>query len=156
MRRLMRWKLFIALVSLGLLVPLASYPTLAHADMYKWTDANGEIHFSDTPRTDQAPPAIAIPKSSLRRDNKLPLGAYQQDANKTSVVKSTRPSVSPVILNLTTPEWQIMKSSSEGTSAQVLRWTDEQGIDHYSDLPMAAQKDDPTVLKRIEDLSAKR
>ncbi|TKB64066.1 MAG: DUF4124 domain-containing protein, partial [Nitrospira sp.] len=130
--------------------------TLAHADMYKWTDANGEIHFSDTPRTDQAPLAIASPKSSPQRNKKLPLGAPQQDANKTTVVKGARPSVSPVIPNLTTPEWQIMKGSLEGASAQVVRWTDEQGIDHYSDLPVASIKDDPNVMKRIEDLSQKR
>lgn len=141
----------------GCLIVTFMTATLAHADMYKWIDANGEIHFSDTPHTDQTPPAITIPKPSPQRDRKLPLGARQQDANKTSAVTGAPPpSASPVTPNLTTPEWQIMKGSLEGASAQVLRWTDEQGIDHYSDLPVAAQKDDPKVMKRIEDLSAKK
>ena len=130
--------------------------TLAHADMYKWTDANGEIHYSDTPRTDQAPPAIAIPKPLPERGKKPPLGAHQQDGNKASVVTGASPSALPVMPNLTTPEWQIMKGTLEGASAQVLRWTDEQGIDHYSDLPAASIKDDSNVMKRIEDLSQKR
>ena len=129
---------------------------LAHADIYTWTDANGEIHFSDTPHSDQASPAIAAPKPSPQRDKKPPVAAFQQDSNKTSVVTGAPSSVSPAMLNLTTPAWQISNSPQGEASAPVVRWTDEQGIAHFSDLPVASIKDDPNVMEHIEDLSRKR
>jgi len=77
-----------AMAVLGLVLPLMVLPCAAGATIYKWTDANGVVHFSDTPA--EGAKKVDVPPAPVYSAPKLPVPAAAQPAKPTkSAAKSS-------------------------------------------------------------------
>ncbi len=54
--------------ALTVLVSLCLLPFAANAGVYKWVDANGQIHFGDRPPAEAAPSEVRVKAAPVRTD----------------------------------------------------------------------------------------
>lgn len=109
-----------------LLVGLMTAP-LAHADMYKWTDKDGNLHFSDAPPVDGRAEVLhpSSPKTNL--------------PPKDTVTSQRQPTIS--------------RQQGGSASSKVYQWTDESGKVHYDDRP---QRTAGSMLPRLRAIAARQ
>jgi hypothetical protein len=152
---------FVRMNASGLLILvscLVLFPTVGTAELYQWTDAQGNLHITDTPppvsekkpvvSSDAVPPASAtadpVPqkKSSAKHQasvgqtkvgarhsaNPAPAPQPSHDGRNHSLLGGLHQTQATVI-----SPWQIFEGNPASTKAAVRRWKDERGIDHFVD-----------------------
>ena len=144
---------------LSLLFCLMLFPTVGTAGLYQWTDAQGNLHITDTPPpvpekksapisapiVEAAPPASQFaPQKKTSTKGQASVGRPQAEVrsmpNLTSAPQSSRDVRNHSMLGslnqaqaTTTSPWQVFEGNSASTKAAVQRWTDEKGIEHFVD-----------------------
>lgn len=101
---------WIRIISLGALL-LAASPAMAAGEMYRWVDANGQVHYSDQP-----PPADAKDIKSMRSKGIEPIESDDSD-------DSAEPSY--VEQNAAFEERQAKKAEDQAKAAEEKRAEDE-------------------------------
>ncbi|MBH0200845.1 MAG: DUF4124 domain-containing protein [Nitrospira sp.] len=147
------------------------WPMVGSAELYKWTDDQGNFHITDTPppvtkkksETFAVPaPRSALPKKTVVR----PAPPRQSQAEVQSVPAPRVPSFSseevsgqPAMESLSpmqatlTSSWHIFDSTQVNAQAPVQRWKDEQGLEHLVDvLPATVGRSEGT--SKLEAVSA--
>jgi hypothetical protein len=138
---------FMSLVS-GLLL----WPIVGSAELYKWTDDQGNFHITDTPppvtqkkaTISVAPaPRPASPKKATVRPtlpgqpqaeiHPVPGPLDPSPANEDGPIQRAMEGLSPSQAVLTS-SWQLFDSTQMNGKAPVQRWKDEQGLDHFVDV----------------------
>ncbi|MBH0189165.1 MAG: DUF4124 domain-containing protein [Nitrospira sp.] len=140
---------------LSLLSCLVLLPTVGTAGLYQWTDAQGNLHITDTPPPvpekksaaiiEAAPPVSqSAPQKRTSIKGQVSVGRPQAEVrptpNLTSVPQLPRDVKSHSMLGslnqaqaTTTSPWQVFEGSSASTKVAVQRWTDEKGLEHFVD-----------------------
>ncbi|MBH0190319.1 MAG: DUF4124 domain-containing protein [Nitrospira sp.] len=140
---------------LSLLFCLMLFPTVGTAGLYQWTDAQGNLHITDTPPpvpekksasiVEVAPPASqSVPQKKTSTKGQASVGRPQAEVrpvpNLASAPQSSRDVKSLSMLGslnqaqaTTTSPWQVFEGNPASTKAAVQRWTDEKGIEHFVD-----------------------
>ncbi len=156
---------------LSLMSGLLCWPVIGSAELYKWTDGQGNLHITDTPpsgmkkkaATTVAPvPQPASPKKAAGQPT-LP-GRPQAEihpvpgpigpSSTSEEVFTQRPleGLSPSQATLTSL-WQVFDGNQVNAKAPVLQWKDKQGLDHFVDV-LPAILGRPETAPKSEDVSA--
>ena len=143
-------------VMLSLVSGLLFWPVIGSAELYKWTDDQGNFHITDTPppvtqkkaTITVAPiPRSVSPKKAIVRPT-LPGKSQAEvhpvpdllDLPASDEVLTQRPmeglSTSQATL---TSSWQVFDGDQGKAKAPVQQWKDEQGLDHFIDVLPATQ-----------------
>lgn len=160
-------KVFILVLISGLLF----WPVIGSAELYKWTDDQGNLYITDTPppvmqkkaATTVAPaPRSASPKKATVRPSlpgrpqaelhpvPIPLGV--SSASMEVPIQRPLEGLSPSQATLTS-SWQVFDGAQVNAKAPVQRWKDGQGLDHFVDvLPPALGRAE--AAPKFEDVSA--
>ena len=161
---------------LSIALCLVVFPVAGMAELYKWTDAQGSLHFTDTPppvpRKKAAPAAeptpkarMSVPLKKMSVENQptpvppqsqispLPGHIVPVPLHKDSRHESTTAGLSPSQATVTAP-WLVSEGKSVGTTGTVQRWKDESGIDHFTDV-VSSPKGRAAALAKIEEVTAK-
>lgn len=162
---------------LSIVLCLVVFPVAGMAELYKWTDAQGSLHFTDTPppapRKKAVPAAEPTPKARMSAPLKkmsvenqstsvppqaqissLPGHIAPVPLQKDSRHESSTAGLTPKQATLTAP-WQVSVGKSVGTTGIVQRWKDEAGIDHFTDV-LSSPKGGAAALAKIEEVTAKQ
>lgn len=144
---------------LSLLLCLLLFPAVGTAGLYQWTDAQGNLHITDTPPPVPEKKPAAIVEAAPPVSQSAPQPALQKKTSTKGQVSVRRPQaeIRPVpdlasvpqpsrdgrnhsmlgSLNqaqaTTTSPWQAFEGNAASTKAAVQRWTDEKGIEHFVD-----------------------
>ena len=140
---------------LSLLLCLVLFPAVGTAGLYQWTDAQGNLHITDTPPpvsekkpapvVEAAPPVSQFaPQKKTSTKGQASVGRPQAEIRPvpdlTSAPQSSRNASNHSMrgsLNqaqaTTTSPWQVFEGNAASTKAAVQRWTDEKGIEHFVD-----------------------
>jgi Domain of unknown function (DUF4124) len=154
------WK---RLFSLSILVLCwVAYPIAGTAGLYKWTDAQGNLHITDVPPASEeksAPaaepaPSVSPPAPQKKTVVKPPLPVERKRAEIAPVpsptaashapnnkvrVQSPPAGLSPEQATVTSP-WEVFEGNSANAKAGVQRWKDGKGIDHFDDVLLDARR----------------
>ncbi|NGZ11774.1 MAG: DUF4124 domain-containing protein [Nitrospira sp. LK70] len=155
---------------LSLMSGLLFWPVIGFADLYKWTDDQGNLHITDMPpplaqrksATTVAPvPRSASPKKATVRPilpgpsqaEIHPVPGPLSHSHSSEEIPIQRPLVglSPSQATLMS-SWQVFDSTPMNVKAPVQRWKDEQGLDHFGDV-LPANLDNPRAASQLEDVS---
>ena len=155
---------------LSLLCGIFFWPVEGSAELYKWTDAEGNFHITDTPppslQKKSVTPAVPAPQSTpLKRARIRPTlpGRPQAEVHPMPTSPSLSPVDEPPPIQLTmeglsprqatlTSAWQVFDSGQVNAKAPVQWWKDQQGLDHFADvLPVAGRGTEGGG--KIEDVS---
>jgi len=139
----------------SLLLCLVLFPTVGTAGLYQWTDAQGNLHITDTPPpvpekksapiVEAAPPGSQFaPQKKTSTKSQASVGRPQAEIRPvpdgTSAPQSSRNARNHSVLGsvnqaqtTTTSPWQVFEGNSASTKVAVQRWTDEKGIEHFVD-----------------------
>jgi outer membrane biosynthesis protein TonB len=148
--------------SLSILFCLLLVPTIGRAQLFQWTDAQGNLHITDTPppvpekkqpsRAEAAPPVSQpAPQKKTSAKRRATVGQVQAEVrplpNPTEAPRMSRDARSHSLLSGLSPSqatvtssWQVYEGNSASTKAAVRRWKDEQGIDHFVDVLADARR----------------
>ena len=156
---------------LSLMSGLLFWPVIGSAELYKWTDDQGNLHITDTlpPVTQKksantvAPvPRSASPKRATVRppclgDLKLRFIPYlvlisHSPASEEVPIQQPMVGLSPNQATLTS-SWQVFDSTRMNAKAPVQRWKDEQGLDHFVDV-LPRTRGAQRVAPKAEGVSA--
>jgi hypothetical protein len=158
-------------LTLGLMSGLLFWPVIGSAELYKWTDDQGNLHITDMPppstqkksATTVTPvPRSASPKKVTVRPT-LP-GRPQAEIHPVPGSSGPSPATEEVLIPrpmeglkpnqaTLTSLWEIFDSTRMNAKAPVQRWKDEQGLDHFVDvLPATLSRSE--VAPKGEDVSA--
>ena len=158
-------------VMLGLMSTLLFWPVIGSAELYKWTDDQGNLHITDMPppgmqkkaATTVAPvPRPASPKKAAGRPtlpgrsqaelHPVPGSLGHSPASEVIFLQRPLEDLSPSQATLTS-SWQVFDSTQVNAKAPVQRWKDEQGLDHFVDvLPPTLGRSE--AAPKFEDVSA--
>ena len=154
----------------SLLCGVLLWPVDGSAELYKWTDDEGNFHITDTPppglqkkpvTTAVPTPQAASPKKARVRPT-LP-GRFQAEVHPMPNSPSLSPveeppPIQPTMEGLTprqatlTSAWQVFDGSQVTAKAPVQWWKDQQGLDHFADvIPVAGRSSEGGG--KIEDVS---
>lgn len=140
---------------LSLVLCLVLFPAVGKAGLYQWTDAQGNLHITDTPPpvsekksapiVEAAPPVSqSVPPKKMSTKGQASVGRPQAEIRPVPDVTSA-PQSSPNARNhsmlgnlnqaqaTTASPWQVFEGNSASTKVAVQRWTDEKGIEHFVD-----------------------
>lgn len=138
----------------GFIGGLLFWPVLGSAELYTWTDDQGNFHITDTPppvAQKKSATAAPIPRSALPKKAKVrPILPGQSQAEVRPVPGPITPSpagkelpisramegLSPSQATLTS-SWQIFDGMD--AKAPIQRWKDERGLDHFVDVLSVAE-----------------
>jgi cytoskeletal protein RodZ len=140
---------------LSLLSGLLLWPVVGSAELYKWTDAQGNFHITDTPpavpQKKSVPPAVSaspstpphkttiapvLPESSRADVHPVPGSIAVPTSTSEGAVRTSLAGLSPNQATVTS-SWQTFDGTQVSAKAPVQRWKDAQGLDHFVDvLPM--------------------
>ncbi len=155
---------------LGLLCGVLLWPVEGSAELYKWTDEEGNFHITDTPppglQKKSVTTAVPAPHSTpLKRAKIRPTLPGRPQAEVYPIPNSPSPSPvdEPVPLQSTmeglsprqatlTSAWQVFDSSQVNAKAPVQWWKDQQGLDHLADV-LPVTKNSVETQGKIEDVS---
>ena len=143
---------------LSVLFCLVLYPTVGTAELYQWTDAQGNLHITDTPPpVSEKKPMASAGTSSPGSPFADPAPQKKSSAKRQPSVGQTQEGVRPLASPTSPPQpshdgrtrsllgglnqaeatvsspWQIFEGNPASTKAAVRRWKDERGIDHFVD-----------------------
>jgi hypothetical protein len=141
---------------LGLMSGLIFWPVIGSAQLYKWTDDQGNLHITDTPpsvaqkksaTTPASAPRSTLPKKTTVRPtlpgqpqaevHPAPVQTVPSHASEEVPIQRAMEGLSPSQATLTS-SWQVFDGTRMHVKAPVQRWKDEQGRDHFVDvLPSA-------------------
>lgn len=144
------------LFTLGVIVGFLLWPIIGSAELYKWTDEEGNLHISDAPppmpqkksgpvvrpAPRSTPPKKATPKSTMpelsrAEGHPAPGPSVTPRSHKDLAVQPKMERLSPNQATLTSA-WQTFDGAQSVAKAPVQRWKDEQGVEHFVDvLPTA-------------------
>lgn len=144
------------LFTLSAITGLFLWPIIGSAELYKWTDEQGNLHITDAPPLElqkRSGPAVrpaprsTLPKKAavkptmpeLPRSEVYPL-PEQSVTPSSSKAAGAQPSLEGLSPNQATftSAWQTFDGSSMVAKAPVQRWEDERGLEHFVDvLPTA-------------------
>lgn len=147
---------------LSLVLCLVLFPTAGSAGLYQWTDAQGNLHITDTPPpvpekksaslAEAAPPVSqSVPQRKTSTKRQATVGQAHAEVRPVPPTESSpQPSHSARNHTLlgglnqtqatTTSPWQVVEGNSGSTKAAVQRWTDEKGIEHFVDAVQEARR----------------
>lgn len=146
----------------GLLVLVGSsvfFPTIGAGQLYKWTDAQGNLHITDVPpptsekapaskvkpapQTSSPPPPpkkTAVPSqipAGGKRAKAVPVPAPAVSSQSPKKVKKRAPvpviGLKPEQATIASP-WEVLDGKRGDAKVSVQRWKDGKGIDHFSDV----------------------
>lgn len=157
--------------TLGLMSGLLFWPVIGSAELYKWTDDQGNLHITDMPppsthkksATTVTPvPRSASPKKVTVRPtlpgrpqaeiHPVPDPLSLSPASEEVPIQRPMVGLSPSQATLTS-SWQVFDSIQMNAKAPVQQWKDEQGLDHFVDvLPATLGRSE--VAPKVEDVSA--
>lgn len=144
------------------------WPIAGWAELYKWTDDQGNFHITDTPPPvtlkKSATFAVPAPRSTLPKKTTVrptPPGHPQAEVQPvpSPIVPSPASEEVPIQLSMEglspsqavlTSSWHTFDSTQMKAKASVQRWKDEQGLDHFVDVLPATQGSSETASK-LED-----
>ena len=150
---------------LSLLSALLPWPMVGSAELYKWTDDQGNFHITDTPppmtKKKSATFAVPAPRSTLPKKTTVrPTPPRQPQAEVQPVPGPMVPSPASEDVTIQRPmeglspsqavltsSWHIFDSTQMKAKAPVQRWKDEQGLDHVVDVLPATQGSSETASK---------
>lgn len=127
-------KKIIALASLFSLTLLVSVAT--HAEIYKWVDKNGRVHYTATP---PPPKNVKVKAKNIEDDIRAKAGKYRPPAKNTQASNDTAPNTNPELaakqdLKLAGPDQKLIKyCNSQRNNLQQLQknyrnvWVDIKG-----------------------------
>jgi len=144
------------------------WPIVGWAELYKWTDDQGNFHITDAPppvtKKKSATFAVPAPRSTIPKKTTVrPTPHGQPQAEVEPVPGSIVPSpaheevpiqrpmegLSPSQAVLTS-SWHIFDSTQMKAKAPVQRWKDEQGLDHFVDV-LPATLGSSEAASKLED-----
>ena len=157
----------------GLLCVVFLWPVEGSAELYKWTDEEGNFHITDAPPpglykkavtpTVPPPPSTPLKRAKIRPTlpgrpqaevHAIPLPPPPAPVDEPGPVPLTLEGLSPRQATLTS-SWQVFESSQVNAKAPVQWWKDQQDLDHFADvLPVAGRGTE--AGGKIEDVSASR
>lgn len=139
----------------SLLLCLVLFPTVGTAGLYQWTDAQGNLHITDTPppvpekksaSLDEAAPPVSpsAPQRKTSTKRQATVGQARAEVrplpNAASDPQPSHSARNHTLLSglnqtqtTTISPWQVFEGNSASTKAAVQRWTDEKGIEHFVD-----------------------
>lgn len=137
---------------LGLMSGLLCWPVIGFAELYKWTDDQGNLHITDMPppltqkktaATVSPVPRSASPKKATVRPilperpqaQIHPLPSSSGPTPETEEILIQRPieGLSPNQATLTS-SWRVFDSTQMNAKALVQQWKDERGVEHFVDV----------------------
>ncbi len=152
---------------LSLLCGLLLWPAVGSAELYKWTDEQGNLHITDIPPPPSpkkpAPPVVQSPRPAPSqkatggpgfpewpREPVLPNAILKKEQPVQSMVGELSPRQATLM-----SAWQIFEGLERGTKAPVHRWKDERGLDRFGDVRPTG-KSQPGVVEKSEHTSERR
>jgi len=155
---------------LGLISALMFWSAIGSAELYKWTDDQGNLHITDTPppvtQKKSGTTVSPVPRSALSKKTTVrPILPGQPQAEVHPVPGSIAPSppsdegliqramegLSPSQATLTS-SWQIFDNTQMNAKAPVLRWKDDRDLDHFVDV-LPATLGRSGAAPQLEDVS---
>ncbi|MDF0676467.1 MAG: DUF4124 domain-containing protein [Nitrospira sp.] len=155
---------------LGLMSGLLFWPVIGFADLYKWTDDQGNLHITDMPppltqrksaNTVAPVPRSASPKKATVRPtlperpqaqiHPVPGSSSPSPPTEEVLIQQPMEGLSPNQATLTS-SWQVFDGMQMNTKAPVQRWKDERGVEHFVDVLPATLVSSETAPK-VEDVS---
>jgi hypothetical protein len=128
------------------------WPAIGSAELYKWTDEQGNLHITDTPpRVAQKKsmnmaspvPRSAAPKKAAVRPtlpgriqaeiHPIPDSIVSSQASEEAPIRQTIEGLSVSQATLTS-FWQTFDGDRLNAKVPVQRWKDKQGLDHFADV----------------------
>jgi len=136
-----------------------AYPAAGMAGLYKWTDAQGNLHITDVPPP--APEKTPEPRAEPTPQISRPLPKQDTSVLSQSPAGRKRAEVAPVPGPMTsshalkkmggggahvpvtglrpeqatgTSPWEVLEGKQGNAKAGVQRWKDEQGVEHFVDV----------------------
>lgn len=162
-------KVFRLVFMSGLLI----WPIVGSADLYKWTDDQGNLHITDMPppvtqkkSATSVPPAprSASPKKTTVRPtlpnrpqaeiHLVPGSPGASPAREEVLIQRPMEGLNPNQATLTS-SWRVFDGAQMNTKAPVQWWKDEQGLDHFADV-VPITRGGPEAEVKEEDASVSR
>lgn len=162
-------KVFRLVFMSGLLI----WPIVGSADLYKWTDDQGNLHITDMPppltqkkSATSVPPAprSASPKKTTVRPtlphrpqaeiHLVPGSSGASPAREEVLIQRPMEGLNPNQATLTS-SWRVFDGAQMNTKAPVQWWKDEQGLDHFADV-VPITRGGPEAEVKAEDASVSR
>ncbi len=128
------------------------WPIVGWAELYKWTDDQGNVHITDTPppvtKKNSATFPVPAPRSTVPKKTTvgptptghphaevepIPGPIVPSPAHEAVTIQRPMEGLSPSQAVLTS-SWHIFDSTLMKAKAPVQRWKDEQGLDHFVDV----------------------
>lgn len=138
--------------TLTIMTSLILWPIVGLAELYKWTDEQGDLHITDAPppeRQRKSGPAVkpsprpvqpmkATPNPSVPERSRAEVRPVPEPSAVLSLSKdpAAQPSVeglSPKLATMTSA-WQTFDGAQPVAKAPVQRWKDERGVEHFVDV----------------------
>ncbi|HWF62846.1 MAG TPA: DUF4124 domain-containing protein [Nitrospira sp.] len=155
---------------LVLMSGLLFWPVIGSAELYKWTDDQGNLHITDTvppvtqkkSATTVAPiPRSASPKKATVRPtlpgrsqaeiHPVPGPLSRSPASEEVPIQRPMVGLSPSQATLTS-SWHVFDGTQMNAKAPVRQWKDEQGLDHFVDV-LLATLGSSEVVPKLEGVS---
>jgi hypothetical protein len=139
------------LLTLSIVTALSLWPIVGAAELYKWTDEEGNFHITDAPppelhkksdsmvkpssrsvRPMNATPRLTMPKPSRAKVRPVP----EPSLTPHVPTDATRPDMVGLNPNqaILTSAWQTFDESQAIANVPVQRWKDQRGIEHFVDV----------------------
>ncbi len=145
------------LFTLSVITGLLFWPMIGSAELYKWTDEQGNLHITDAPPLElqkRSSPAVKpAPGSTLPK--KAAAKPAMPELPRAEVYPVPEPSVTPSSLTervvqpsmeglnpkqaTFTSAWQTFDGPPVVAKAPVQRWKDERGLEHFVDVLSTAR-----------------
>ena len=149
---------------LSLVCGVLLWPLAGAAELYKWTDEQGNLHITDippagSPKKSTPPSAKSSPPAPSQNPMGKPAGS---DESRTRVAPRLGARTSPATIEELPPQltldglstyratlvssWKTFEGFESQAKAPVHRWKDAQGREHVTDIP-PIKKDVATVVE---------
>jgi len=152
----------------GLLVLVGSsvyFPTIGAGQLYKWTDAQGNLHITDVPPPTsektpapkvKPPPQVSSPPPPQKNTvvpSQIPAGGKRAKnvpvptpATSPQPPKKVKKRTSVPVIGLKPEQatiaspWEVLDGKRGNAKVSVQRWKDGKGIDHISDVVLPGSR----------------
>ena len=139
-------------LTLSIITGLLLSPIIGSAELYKWTDQQGQLHITDAPPSELQkkpdssfkPNARSVQRMKATRSPSAPEHSRsevrplpeQSALSSSTKAEATQPSVEGLSPNLATltSAWQTFDDSQVIANVPVERWKDERGLEHFVDV----------------------
>ena len=142
--------------TLTIITSLILWPIVGSAELYKWTDEQGNLHITDAPPPElqrksgpavkpstrsaqpmKATPSPSLPERTRAKVRPVPEPSAILSSSKDPAAQPSVEGLSPKLATVTSA-WQTFDGAQPAAKAPVQRWKDERGVEHFVDvLPTA-------------------